>query len=125
MSTVTEKKPDRFKTIARGIGVGRMVLWYPRANRQHAPCPAVVTTAGNGDCLKLLVFRPSGAAVERNGVRHVDDPFYLEHVQVAENVGSFDFLDQDPLEDVGAMRRELDALKAEVRQLRGVSQKVK
>ena len=71
--------------------LGKIVLWYPRAERQSGARPALVTGPQMEHrelLLSLTVFEEHGRFLktERN-VRHVDDPILEERPRMREQGG--------------------------------------
>lgn len=75
-----------------GLPVAKWCLFYPRGVRLGEPLPALVFRNQGGGLLDLRVQRwgdPQG----HQGVRHVDDPYFVERPELREKLGAWDFCD--------------------------------
>lgn len=86
--------------------LGQIVLWYPDADPNAPPHPAMVTAVGQEACC-LNVFGPDTMNMRiREGARHVSDP--LARRAETRSEGSWDFTPRDRR----LMRLEADLAKA-------------
>jgi hypothetical protein len=66
------------------LGVNNPVLFWPRGVRVGDPRPGVMLRRENDDSVLILEFR-AGQNVERPCVRHVDDPYFIDHPRARES----------------------------------------
>lgn len=75
-----------------GLPVAKWCLYYPRGVRLGEPLPALVFRNQGGGLLDLRVQR-WGDQQGHQGIRHVDDPYFIERPELRAKLGAWDFCD--------------------------------
>lgn len=82
------------------------ILWFPHADKNCPPSPAVVNEESNG-VLTLTVLPKNAMPFTKTGVRHVDDPFHKTHPQSRAKNGGWDYYTKSLTETRVAKQRQL------------------
>lgn len=88
--------------------VGTIVLWYEGGDRAHGAAAAIVTaTSING--IRVNAFFAGSTQMRTTAwIRHVDDPYYITHPNVAAQQGAWDWVNP-PKSALDKALAELDA----------------
>jgi len=99
MSTATApqpaEKPKMPTTFVRhlaalfGAPLTQAVLWYPHGDRNEEPRVAFVERNDADGVLALQVLR--NGIEPRSPIRHIDDPWFLEHAAILKRDGAWDW----------------------------------
>ena len=75
--------------------IGQTVLWYPNADLNYRPAPAIVVGTDGRGCLELAVIAPMATMIRTiSGARHIGDPYHKISPDVSIDCGGWEGVEE-------------------------------
>lgn len=83
------------KFVSPNAEIGETVLWYPNADMNYRPAPAIVVDTDGRGCLELAVIAPMATMIRTiSGARHMSDPYHKISPDVSVDCGGWEGVEE-------------------------------